>query len=217
MKLVIFDCDGVLVDSELIACSAEADALSAIGYEITPESVVERFTGLPSEEMYARIEAELGRALPGDFGAQVKQRIMAEYRTKLTAIDGAAEVLSSLPVMKCVASSSSPAKLALGLVETGLYEFLYPHVYSTALVERGKPHPDLFLYAADAMGVRAADCIVVEDSIAGVTAGRAAGMKVIGFTGGSHCAPGHAEKLFQAGADTVINDLRLVLRDALIG
>ncbi len=213
MKLVIFDCDGVLIDSELIACSVEAETLTAIGYEITPTGVVERFTGLPSKTMYARIEAELGRALPDDFGAQVKQRIMAEYRTELAAIDGAAEVLTSLPVMKCVASSSSPDKLALGLIETGLYDLLYPHIYSTALVERGKPHPDLFLYAASALGVHASDCIVVEDSTAGVTAGREAGMKVIGFTGGSHCAPSHSEKLIQAGADKVISDLRLLLRE----
>ncbi len=210
MKLIIFDCDGVLIDSELIACSVEADALSSIGFDITSEDVIDRFAGMPSEAMYAEIEAELGRALPADFGARIKQKVMAAYRTDLKAIDGAADVLSSLSTQICVASSSSPAKLALGLVETGLYEFLYPNIFSTALVERGKPHPDLFLHAARTMGVDPSDCIVIEDSVAGVIAAGRAGMRVTGFVGGSHCRPGHSEKLAVAGATTIISDLRLL-------
>lgn len=213
MKLIIFDCDGVLIDSELIACTAEADALANIGYDITKEEVVERFTGLPSEAMYATIERELGRALPGGFAAGVKRQIMKKYRTDLQAIDGAEQILSEIEVPKCVASSSNPAKLALGLVETGLYELLYPNIFSTALVEKGKPHPDLFLYAAATLGADVSDCIVVEDSIAGVTAARKAGMKAIGFVGGSHCLPDHSDKLLRAGAETVISDLRLLLRE----
>lgn len=212
MKLVIFDCDGVLVDSELIVCGAEAEALSAIGFEISRERVVERFAGMPSEAMYKIIEAELGHALPSDFDSRIKSRTMAMYRTELQAIDGAQEVLSALKTMKCVASSSSPSKLALGLIETGLFDLLYPNIYSTALVDRGKPHPDLFEYSAGAFGVEAAECLVVEDSVAGVTAARSAGMKVIGFVGGSHCPPGHADRLFEAGADAVIDDLRLLLK-----
>ena len=94
MQLVIFDCDGVLVDSELIACSADADALSDIGYEITCDGVIERFAGVPSEAMYATIESELGHALPDDFNIRVKQRVLQKYRSELQAIDGAFEVLS---------------------------------------------------------------------------------------------------------------------------
>lgn len=213
MDLVIFDCDGVLIDSELIACSAEAKALSKIGYATTKEDVVKRFTGMPSEAMYEIIERELGHALPSDFANQVKRDIMERYRTELRAIDGAKEVLSSLEIPICVASSSNPAKLALGLVETGLYDLLYPNIFSTALVKKGKPHPDLFLYAARKMNVDGSNCIVVEDSIAGVTAGRRAGMKVIGFVGGAHCGPGQSEKLYQAGAETVIDDIRLLLNE----
>ena len=212
MELVIFDCDGVLIDSELIACSADAEALSNIGFNISCEAIIERFAGVPSDAMYATIEAELGHALPEDFDARVKKRVLEKYRTELQAIEGVEDVLSSLEVSKCVASSSSPAKLALGLVETGLFELLYPHIFSTALVPRGKPHPDLFLYAASTMGVDPADSVVVEDSVAGVTAARAAGMRSIGFAGGSHCLPHHSERLFAAGANTVVSDMRMLGR-----
>lgn len=211
MKLIIFDCDGVLIDSEIIACAIEAEELSKVGFDISSQGVIDRFSGMPSDAMYPMIEAELGRALPAGFGDRVKQRIVAAYRTDLEPIDGAAEVLAALQTQICVASSSSPAKLALGLVETGLYELLYPNIFSTALVKRGKPHPDLFLNAAKVVGADVSDCVVVEDSVAGVTAGSRAGMRVIGFVGGSHCGPGHGERLVKAGADSVINDLRELL------
>ena len=103
--------------------------------------------------------------------------------------------------------------LALGLVETGIYDLLFANIFSTALVEKGKPHPDLFLFAAQKLNVDASKCIVVEDSIAGVTAGRRAGMKVMGFVGGAHCGPRHSEKLYQAGAEKVIDDIRLLLNE----
>ena len=208
MKLAIFDCDGVLIDSEVIACGVEAEELSKIGFAISRQGVIDRFSGMPSDAMYPMIEAELGRALPAGFGDQVKHRIVEAYRTELRAIDGVAEILGALRGPVCVASSSAPAKLALGLVETGLYELLYPHIFSTALVQRGKPHPDLFLYAAKAMGAAVYDCVVVEDSVAGVTAARRAGMRAIGFVGGSHCQPGHAERLVAAGADRIVGDFR---------
>ena len=208
MKLAIFDCDGVLIDSEVIACGVEAEELSKIGFAISRQGVIDRFSGMPSDAMYQMIEAELGRALPAGFGDQVKHRIVEAYRTELRAIDGVAEILGALRGPVCVASSSAPAKLALGLVETGLYELLYPHIFSTALVQRGKPHPDLFLYAAKAMGAAVSDCVVVEDSVAGVTAARRAGMRAIGFVGGSHCRPGHAERLVAAGADRIVGDFR---------
>ncbi|MEM6586821.1 MAG: HAD-IA family hydrolase [Pseudomonadota bacterium] len=211
MKLTIFDCDGVLIDSELISCSADAEALCAVGYDITTQQVIERFAGVPHKAMYKIIEEEMGAALPDDFEAQVTDVIMTKYRNELRAIEGAKEVLSRLDTAKCVASSSKPAKLALGLVETGLFELLYPHIFSAALVSRGKPHPDIFLYAAGQMGVDASECLVVEDSVAGVTAARAAGMTTIGFAGASHILPGHADRLRAAGADKVINDLRDLL------
>ena len=210
MDLVIFDCDGVLIDSELIACSADAEALSEIGYPITTEDVIERFAGVPADAMYKTIETGMGRALPGDFKARVDQRILDKYRTELKPIEGIKDALSQIELKKCVASSSTPSKLALGLVETGLFDLVYPHVFSTVLVERGKPHPDIFLYAARVMGVDTSKCIVVEDSVAGVTAATAAGMRSVGFTGGSHCGPDHADRLIAAGAERVIDSMHLL-------
>lgn len=215
MDLVIFDCDGVLIDSEVIACSADAEALSEIGYAITTEEIVRHFASVPAQAMYAAVEAELGRALPDDLDARIKRKVLEKYRTELHIIDGAKEVLSSMRAPKCVASSSNPAKLALGLIETDLFELLYPHIFSTALVERGKPHPDLFLYSAAAMGADASSCVVVEDSVAGITAAKAAGMRSIGFVGGSHCPPDQAQRLMDAGAERVIDDLRLLLGEVL--
>lgn len=210
-KLVIFDCDGVLIDSEGIACAADAEALTDLGYPITTEQVVQRFAGMPSEAMYRIIEEDWGRALPPDFHTRVKDVVIEKYRSELQPIPGAAEVLSRLTLPKCVASSSAPAKLALGLVETELYEMVYPHIFSVALVAKGKPHPDLFLYAANAFNTDPAECLVIEDSIAGVTAASAAGMPCIGFTGGSHCPPDHDEKLLEAGAYSVVKDLMQIL------
>ncbi|MEM7597030.1 MAG: HAD family hydrolase [Pseudomonadota bacterium] len=212
MDLVIFDCDGVLIDSELIACAADADALTEIGYPITTEDVIARFAGVPADAMYAAIEADTGRALPGDFKARVEQRILDAYRTELKPIEGIAQVLAQIRVKKCVASSSTPSKLALGLVEAGLFDLVYPHVFSTVLVERGKPHPDIFLYAARMMGVEPSNCVVVEDSVAGVTAAKAAGMRAIGFIGGSHCGPDHGRRLVAAGADSVIDQMHMLIR-----
>lgn len=211
VQLIFFDCDGVLIDSELIACSADAEALTAIGYPITAAEVGRRFAGIPPDTVYQTIEAEMGHPLPPGFDEQVKQTVYEKYRTDLHPIDGAAEVLSSITLPKCIASSSAPAKLTLGLVETGLYRLVYPHIYSASLVRHGKPHPDLFQHTAHAMGADPADCLVIEDSVAGATAAQAAGMECIGFTGGSHCEPGHGDLLRSAGADTIIEDLRDVL------
>ena len=210
-ELVIFDCDGVLLDSEVVACSVDAEALTKAGYEISTAEVIERFAGVPADAMYAAIETDLGRPLPSNFQADVKASILARYRSELRAIVGAAQVLSAMKTRRCVASSSAPAKLALGLIETNLFDLLYPHVFSTTLVARGKPH--IFLYAARAISgeVGPERCLVVEDSVAGVTAAKAAGMRCIGFVGGSHCPDGHAKRLSDAGATTVVSDLRQLL------
>ena len=209
--LIIFDCDGVLLDSELIACTADAEALTAFGYPISAEAMSHRFAGVPSEALYRDIETETGRKLPPGFGAEVEACIMEKYRTDLAPIPGAAEVLTALTLPRCVASSSAPAKLALGLIECGLYDLVYPNIFSATLVARGKPHPDIFEYAAARMDTAPADCLVIEDSVAGVTAATAAGMPSIGFTGGSHCGPDLDERLRAAGASDVTADLRDIL------
>lgn len=204
IDLAIFDCDGVLLDSEVIACSAFAAACRELGADLTWQEVAARFTGVPDADMDAQVAAEYGLTLPPGFRDRVKASVEARYRTELQSVPGAAELLSSVRGRACIASSSAPAKLALGLVECGFYELVYPHIYSTALVPRGKPAPDIFLYAARQHGVPAGHCIVLEDSPAGVAAAKAAGMRCIGFDGGAHCPEGHAARLLEAGAETVV-------------
>jgi HAD superfamily hydrolase (TIGR01509 family) len=204
--LVIFDCDGVLLDSELISSRAHADALAALGLPFKAADVLRRFTGMPDRAMYALIEAEHGIRLPSDHDAGVKARVAEAYRTELRAIPGVHAAVAAIGDPACVASSSTPEKLALGLGLVGLHDRFAPHVFSASQVERGKPAPDLFLFAARTMGAAPADCLVIEDSLAGVQAARAAGMRVIGFTAGSHCGPGHGARLVGEGAEAVAGD-----------
>lgn len=207
IDLVVFDCDGVLLDSEMIACGAYAAAYRELGAEITLREIAGRFSGVPDADMDAQIAAEFDLALPQGFRAKVKAEVEARYRSELQSVPGAAELLVSVRGRSCIASSSAPAKLALGLVECGLYELVYPHIYSAALVAKGKPAPDIFLFAAAQCGVVPDRCIVLEDSAAGVTAARAAGMRCIGFDGASHCSEDHAAKLQAAGAECVVSSL----------
>lgn len=211
IDLVIFDCDGVLLDSEIIACAADAEALRNIGYDITTEQVAMRFAGIPDEAIDLMFEEELGKPLPENFRADIKRKVLDKYRTDLQPIAGAKALLSTLKTNKCIASSAAPAKLALGLVNAELYELVYPHIFSAHLVTRGKPHPDIFEYSARAMDVPAERCLVLEDSVAGVTAAKAAGMQCVGFTGGSHCQAGHADRLRDAGVFLVIERLEQML------
>ncbi|MEM7695286.1 MAG: HAD family hydrolase [Pseudomonadota bacterium] len=205
--LVIFDCDGVLIDSEVIAAEIEAEALSAVGYAVSADDVIDRFLGRPAAEAERMVEAALGHPLPEGFGAAVEAKIIAAYRTRLLPIPGIFDLLGRLNAPRCVASSSAPTKLFSGLLETGLLDAFYPRIFSTVLVERGKPAPDIFLFAAAQFGANPAQTVVMEDSPSGVEAGRRAGMTVIGFTGGAHCRPGHAERLRERGADAIIERL----------
>jgi HAD superfamily hydrolase (TIGR01509 family) len=198
--LVIFDCDGVLIDSEMITCRVQAERLTAHGLRITTEDVVRRFTGMRDREMYAILEREHGRALPDDYDAGTKELIAAAYRSELRALPGVAAALDAIRLPVCVASSSNPTKLRFGLELTGLYPRFAPHLFSAAQVGRGKPAPDLFLFAAAQMGRAPDDCLVIEDSVAGVQAARAAGMAVFGFCGGGHCRDGHGDLLRAEGA-----------------
>jgi len=207
IDLIIFDCDGVLIDSEVIACDVDAEFLTGAGYPITTEDVIRRFAGVSGPEMIAEIERELGRSLPADFRSAVEQRVLERFRTDLQAISGAREHLPHLNIPRCVASNSAPSKLCLGLIEARLFDLFYPHIFSASLVANGKPEPDLFLHAAQQMGVSPEKCVVVEDSVAGVTGARAAGMTTVGFVGGSHCPDGQAGRLLAAGATTVIDAL----------
>jgi HAD superfamily hydrolase (TIGR01509 family) len=204
-ELVIFDCDGVLVDSETIAARVHAEALSRCGYTVSLEEMLRRFTGIADRDMYRIIEEELGRPLPADYDERAKLALAHAYRGSLNAVPGIHEALDAIDVPVCVASSSSPQTLRAALRAAGLYERLAPNIFSAAEVRSGKPAPDLFLLAAGRMGATPCACLVVEDSIAGVRAAIAAGMTVFGFTGAGHCGRGHADALAAAGARLVFD------------
>ena len=208
VDLVIFDCDGVLVDSEVISCRAHAETLTRHGYPISADEVLVRFLGVSDREARMTIEAELGRSLPDDFEAQMKQAALQRYADDLQSIPYVDEVIAAIALPKCVASSGTPEKIRHGLDCADLYDMLAPHIFSATQVKRGKPAPDLFLFAAEQMGAAPARCLVIEDSVPGVTGARAAGMTVLGFHGGSHCAAGHAELLRAAGAAVTFDDMR---------
>lgn len=204
---IVFDCDGVLIDSEHIYNAANYDALRSIGYETTLERLLHRFTGVPYEAMFAAIEADLGRPLPDGFVDDLNRRIAERFEVELEAIPGVAHVLDHLDRPKCVASSTLMPELRRNLERVGLLHRFDPHVFSTSQVVHGKPAPDLFLLAAETMGHPPARCLVIEDSVAGTRAGVAAGMTVIGFTGASHGFDGHADHLTAEGAIAVADDM----------
>ncbi|GEO13080.1 HAD family hydrolase [Microvirga aerophila] len=204
--LLIFDCDGVLVDSEVLSCQVDADLLTSLGMPYTADEIARQFVGVSLKDMIARIAAEHGRPLPADFGERINRTLFARFETDLRPIPGVRDAILALPHRRCVASSSTPDRIALSLRVTGLSD-LFDHLFSSVQVPRGKPAPDLFLHAAKQMGFAPADCLVIEDSIAGVQAARAAGMKVIGFTGGGHCGPQHGERLREAGASLVVEQM----------
>ncbi|MDQ0468788.1 HAD family hydrolase [Labrys wisconsinensis] len=213
-SLVIFDCDGVLIDSEILSAEATAHMLTDLGVPMTAERCMSLFLGMTQADMESTIEREFALRLAPDFAQRTTALLMQSYRDRLRAIDGVRELLERLPVPFCVASNSPPAKLGLGLSLTDLFESFYPHIYCSKLVERGKPAPDLFLYAAGQLGVAPAQTIVVEDSVAGVTAAKAAGMTALGFTGGLHSGPASAERLRAAGADHIaetMDEVRVLL------
>jgi HAD superfamily hydrolase (TIGR01509 family) len=206
--LVIFDCDGVLVDSEVISCRAHAEVLSRHGYSITADQVLDRFLGVSDREARLTIEAELGRDLPDNFETQVKQATLQFYAGDLRAISFIGEAIEAIGLPKCVASSGTPEKIRHGLTCAGLYDHLAPNIFSASQVKRGKPAPDLFLFAAAQMQAASARCLVIEDSVPGITGALAAGMTVLGFHGGSHCRPGYGDTLRAAGAIMTFDDMR---------
>jgi HAD superfamily hydrolase (TIGR01509 family) len=206
--LVIFDCDGVLIDSELLSVRADIVCLAAYGIELPAEEILERYTG--TSGMVTDLESRFGRALPG-FDERHQQLVRPLFEAGLQAIPGVAAVLDSLACRSCVASSSGPERLRHALSLVGLFQRFDPHIFSAAEVARGKPAPDLFLHAAARMGAAPERCVVIEDSLPGVTAAVAAGMTAIGFTGGGHCRPGHDSRLAAHGAALVIDRMAELL------
>jgi len=207
-ELIIFDCDGVLVDSEPIINRAHAHVLTAGGYPISEQNLVERFCGMSDREMIEIIEREWGHALPTSYAEHVGLMIEAEFRQSLAPIAGVAEALDSLTLPICVASSSSLEQIRQRLKITGLLGRFGEHLFSATMVARGKPAPDLFLHGAQHLTTAPDRCLVIEDSPAGIDAALAADMTAIGFSGGSHCGPEHGARLEEHGALLVIDDMR---------
>jgi HAD superfamily hydrolase (TIGR01509 family) len=208
LDLIIFDCDGVLVDSEVISCRAHADVLSRHGYPITQEQVFDRFLGRSTRQANSEVEAELGRALPDDFHVQLQDELFRSFEADLEAVAHIHEALDAITQAVCVASSGSHPRMRVTLGRTRLHDRFAPNIFSASQVVNGKPAPDLFLFAARQMTVPPERCLVIEDSLPGVTGGRAAGMTVLGFHGGSHCRPGHGDNLRAAGAAAIFDDMR---------
>jgi HAD superfamily hydrolase (TIGR01509 family) len=206
--LIIFDCDGVLVDSEVISCRAHAETLTRHGYPITADQVFDRFLGRSMRKATLEIEAELGRPLPEDFQTQVYAEIFRSFAASLEATPHIEAALAAIITPVCVASSGPPEKISTSLNHVGLYDRFAPHIFSAVQVSNGKPAPDLFLFAAEQMRTSPAQCLVIEDSVAGVTGALAAGMTVFGYHGGSHCRPDTADTLRAAGAAITFDDMR---------
>ncbi len=207
MELLIFDCDGVLIDSEMSFYDAYASSLQELGLLISGQELADRFSGISGKAIVRELAHEIPRIVPADFHKRVSERIIRRYRAGVDPMPKAAEVLVKLTTRYCVASSASPSKLALGLIQAGLYDLVYPNIFSSSLVDEPKPRPDVFLFAAREMGVSPSKCLVVEDSIAGVIAAKAAGMTVLGFVGGTHCTNGLSKKLLAAGASHTTDQL----------
>ncbi len=213
VRLTIFDCDGVLVDSEVLAAKAVSATLKDLGIEMSADQAVDRYVGLNTASMMTLIEAEFRQVLPTDFAARIHDNVNAVLEPELTEVPGADAALHQLSGARCVASSTSLKGIRRSLRVTELdRHFSDDALFSAEMVDRGKPSPDLFLYAAREMGTRPGDCVVIEDSIPGVTGAVAAGMCVIGFAGGSHIRDGHHECLRAAGAEMVFDDMALLPR-----
>ena len=205
--LLIFDCDGVLVDSEVVALEELSRIMAEHGHPMDVAACRDAFLGKHNDDIARGIEAIVGRALPGE-AAAMRARMLARLERELAAVPGTAQALARLDGPRCVASSSDPERIRMTLRWAGLDGCFSDHIFSGLEVAHGKPAPDLFLHAARRMGFAPDACVVIEDSVAGVEAGVAAGMRVIGFTGGAHTDPRHAARLTAAGANCIVTHMR---------
>ena len=201
--LVIFDCDGVLVDSEMLSCRCLTEVLARYGINLGLDQALDLFLGRSTSAVFEHYRA-LGHALPEQFSAELGAGVRAAFVSALRPIEGVGAVLADLQIPHCVASSSDVERVSLSLALTGLAPHFETRLYTSQMVKHGKPAPDLFLYAADRMGADPRRTLVIEDSVSGATAGKAAGMTVWGFVGGSHYRSRDGEALLRsAGADRI--------------
>ena len=208
INAVLFDCDGVLVDSEVISLEVEIAMLGELGLVFERDDYLSRFMGLSTDAYHAAIDAEGLKQLGRPVSAVIRQsdRLRQEMVARLTEVPGTTKAVSAVTLPKAIASSGSLEGLQRKLTRTGLWDLFAPHIYSADHVREAKPAPDIFLYAAKALGVDPEDCLVIEDSIHGVTAALAAGMTVWGFLGGGHADEEMGGRLISAGAARVVRD-----------
>jgi HAD superfamily hydrolase (TIGR01509 family) len=201
--LIIFDCDGVLVDSEVLSCRCLSEVLAGYGIDLDLDQALDLFLGRSMTAVRDHYEAH-GRLIPEQFSTELSAGVRAAFLSALCPIEGVSSVLEGLQIPHCVASSSDFDRVSFSLSLTGLAPHFERRLYTSQMVDRGKPAPDLFLYAADRMQADPRRTLVIEDSVSGVMAGKAAGMTVWGFIGGSHYQSRDGKAiLHEAGADRV--------------
>jgi HAD superfamily hydrolase (TIGR01509 family) len=209
IEAVLFDCDGVLVDSEILAVEVETQMLAEIGLNYDIQDFKARFMGMSDAAFFAALDsdsfARLGRPLPKNFEVSCRKRLYREVGARLKEVEGAAKTVAALGHPKAVASSSTSEKLRIKLERARLWHLFDPHVYGADRVTHAKPAPDLFLYAAKALGVMPESCLVIEDSVNGVRAALGAGMRVWGFAGGGHMDAIARDRLVAAGAERIVS------------
>lgn len=200
---IVFDCDGVLVDSEPLAGAVMSELLAGHGVAMTPVQCMRRFVGMTIPAEAAAIRADFDVDLRNVLALDLTPRTLARFERELRALPGAAEVLAAISLDIAVASNSVTERVKLSLRVTGLARFFGDRIFTAEMVARPKPAPDLYLLAADSLGIAPRDALVIEDSVSGVRAARAAGMTVIGFTGGGHATDELSPRLLEAGASTI--------------
>lgn len=204
--LVIFDCDGVLVDSEIIAARVEAELLTSAGFEISAEELAETYAGLTFKDILMRVEEKSNIPFQASLIDRAEELVDRKLRSDVRIIDGAREAVATVTVPRAVCSNSRKERIEFMLEKVRLLPFFAGSIFSGLDIpsKKTKPAPDVFLYAAEQLGANPKNTFVIEDSVHGITGARAAGMRVIGFTGAGHSYPGHADALTEAGAETVI-------------
>ncbi|MBZ9845861.1 HAD family hydrolase [Mesorhizobium sp. CA5] len=204
--LVIFDCDGVLVDSEIIAARVDAELLTSAGFEISAEELAETYAGLTFKDIMLRVEEKSRIPFQASLIDREEELVDRKLRADVRIIDGAREAVAAVTAPRAVCSNSRTERVEFVLEKVRLLPFFAGRIFSGLDIpsKKTKPAPDVFLYAAEKLGANPKNTFVIEDSVHGIAGARAAGMRVIGFTGAGHSHPGHADALTEAGAETVI-------------
>ena len=205
-RLVIFDCDGVLVDSEPISFAVLREMLAEAGLRLSESWAYENFLGRSMATITAMVAREYALELDETALSAMRRRLYARFEAELEPVHGVGDLLADFRHPHCVASSSQLERIRLCLGRTGLIEYFEPNIYSASMVANGKPAPDLFLHAARAMGYAPRDCIVIEDSPAGISAAKDAGMTAFAFTGASHAIASNLRPIVESLQPAVIFD-----------